>query len=138
MSDASTRLLPRPTPETAHFWDGTARGVLLLQRCADCEHVYFPPRAFCPACSSRGVAVHAASGAATLLSYVISAKPAPGLEAPYSVAIVRLKEGPTMMSNIVNCPQTPERLQLDMPLRAVFFRLTDEITLPLFEPADTA
>jgi uncharacterized OB-fold protein len=135
MTDLAARLLPRPTPETAHFWSGTTRGQLLIQRCADCDKAYFPPRPFCPACSSRNVHVIPASGAATLLSYVISARPAPGLEAPYSVAIVRLAEGPTMMSNVINCPQTPEHLQLDMPLQVVFVRQTADITLPLFEPA---
>ena len=27
------RILPEPTPETQHFWDGTRNGELLLQRC---------------------------------------------------------------------------------------------------------
>ena len=39
------------------------------------------------------------------------------------------------MSNIVGCPQTPEALQIDMPLEVTFERLTDEITLPQFKPA---
>ena len=76
----------------------------------------------------------AASGRATLLSYAISARPAPGIAAPYSIAIVELEEGPRMMSNIVNCPQTPEALVLDMPLQVAFERQSEEITLPLFEP----
>ncbi len=29
------RVLPQPTPETQHFWDGCKEGELLLQRCAD-------------------------------------------------------------------------------------------------------
>ena len=40
-----------------------------------------------------------------------------------------------MMTNIVDCPQTPEALQLDMPLEVVFEKLDDTITLPLFRPA---
>lgn len=136
MSETTSRLLPRPTPETTHFWEGARRKQLLLQRCTECEHVYFPPRAFCPSCSSHNVLPHASSGSAILLSYVISARPAPGIEAPYSVAIVKLEEGPTMMTNIVNCPQTPESLILDMPLRVLFVAQNDEITLPFFEPVD--
>lgn len=136
MSEAKGRLLPRPTPETAHFWEGTKRGQLLVQRCEACSHLFFPPRAFCPACSGWDVAPHPVAGRGRLLSYVISARPAPGIEAPYSVAVVRLDEGPTMMSNIVNCEQTPERLVLDMPLRVVFVAQSDEITLPFFEPVD--
>jgi uncharacterized protein len=38
------------------------------------------------------------------------------------------------MTNIVDCPQTPEALQLDMPVRVHFAKQTDEITLPLFTP----
>ncbi|MEL6998170.1 MAG: DNA-binding protein, partial [Pseudomonadota bacterium] len=43
--------------------------------------------------------------------------------------------GPRMMANIVECPQTPEALQLDMALEVTFETLTDEITLPQFKPA---
>ena len=39
-----------------------------------------------------------------------------------------------MMTNIVGCPQTPEALQLDMPLEVVFEKQNDDITLPLFRP----
>ena len=54
---------------------------------------------------------------------------------PYAIAVVKLAEGPTMMTNIVGCPQTPEALVLDMPLEVVFEPQTDTITLPLFRPA---
>lgn len=129
------RARPKPTPETAHFWEGTRAGELRLQRCDECRHTYFPPRPFCPACGSRAVSVFRASGRARLYSYVISHRPAPGFKPPYSIAVVELEEGPRMMTNIVECPQTPEALQLDMALEPVFERLDDEITLPLFRPA---
>lgn len=131
----SKRPLPVPTPETQHFWDGTRAGELRLQRCDACSAVYFPPRPFCPECSSRLVSVFAASGRATLHSYVINQRPHPAFTAPYSIAIVELEEGPRMMSNIIGCPQTPEALELDMPLNVVFEKQNDDITLPLFEPA---
>jgi len=41
-----------------------------------------------------------------------------------------------MMTNIIGCPQTPEALILDMPLRVVFAPQSEEITLPFFTPAD--
>jgi hypothetical protein len=40
-----------------------------------------------------------------------------------------------MMTNIVECQQTPEALQLDMPLEVVFAQQNDTITLPFFRPA---
>lgn len=129
------RAIPHPTPETQHFWDGTRAGELRLQRCDECSKVYFPPRPFCPACASRSVSVFAASGRGSLHSYVINHRPAPGFEAPYSIAVVELQEGPRMMSNVVGTEQTPEALQLDMPLEVTFEALNDEISLPLFRPA---
>jgi uncharacterized OB-fold protein len=133
----ASRALPEPTPETQHFWDGTRAGELRLQRCQSCALVYFPPRPFCPACSSRGVEVFRASGRARLYSYVISHRPAPGFEPPYAIAVVELEEGPRMMSNLVEVPQTPEALVLDMPLEVVFESISDDISLPLFRPASS-
>jgi uncharacterized OB-fold protein len=132
------RPLPEPTPETRHFWEGTRAGELRLQRCTSCSHTYFPPRPFCPDCGSRDVSVFAASGRATLHSYVINHRAAPGFEAPYAIAVVELAEGPRMMSNITDCPQTPEALQLDMPLVVCFEEQNEEISLPLFRPASGA
>lgn len=132
------RALPQPTPETRHFWEGTRAGELRLQRCDACRHVYFPPRPFCPRCASRAVSIVRASGRATLYSYVIHHRPVPGFEPPYAIAVVTLEEGPRMMTNIVECPQTPEALQLDMPVEVVFTKMTDEISLPLFRPASAA
>ncbi len=132
------RPLPRATPETQHFWDGTRERELRLQRCDRCEKAYFPPRPFCPACSSREVSVFAASGRGTLYSYVINhrAPPGSGFEPPYSIAVVELEEGPRLMTNIVGTPQTPEALRLDMPVQVVFEDFGDEITLPFFRPAE--
>lgn len=130
-----TRPLPKPTPETQHFWDGTQAGELRLQRCNDCAHVYFPPRPFCPSCSSKQVSIFVASGRATLASYIINQRSHPAFDGPYSIAIVQLEEGPRMMSNVVDCAQTPEALELDMPLAVKFETVSDAITLPMFAPA---
>jgi uncharacterized OB-fold protein len=127
--------LPQPTPETQHFWDGCRDGELRLQRCVACTESYFPPRPFCPKCGNREVEVYAASGRGMLWSYVINHRPRPDLGTePHAIAVVKLAEGPTMMTNIVDCPQTPQALQLDMPLKVSFAKQNDEITLPLFAP----
>ena len=130
------RPLPVITPETAHFWEGTREGELRLQRCVDCGRAYFPPRPFCPRCTSANTEISVASGRATLLSYVISHLPAPGFTPPYVIAIVQLEEGPQMLTNVIGCEPSPEALALDMPLKAQFMRASDEITLVLFAPED--
>ena len=132
------RPAPEATPETQHFWDGTKRGELLLQKCDDCAKVYFPPRPFCPGCASKSVSVLPASGKASLYSYVINQRQHPSFDGPYAIAVVELEEGPRMMTNIVECPQTPEALVLDMPLEVTFESVNDDISVPLFKPVEGA
>tara|TARA_R110000787_G_scaffold33575_6_gene87888 strand:+ start:1355 stop:1771 length:417 start_codon:yes stop_codon:yes gene_type:complete len=132
------KTLPQPTPETQHFWDGTRAGQLLLQQCDACEHIYFPPRPFCPDCASREVSVIRASGKGVLYSYVINHRLPKWIDEPYSIAVVELAEGPRMMTNIVEVEQTPEALVLDMPVEVVFDAVSDNITLPRFRPVGGA
>ena len=75
------------------------------------------------------------SGRATLYSYMIQHRPAPGFEdrVPYAVAIVELDEGPRIMTNIVGIPNTPEDLVLDMALE-VQFESRANVHLPVFGP----
>ena len=129
------RVIPTPTPETKHYWDGAKDGKLILQKCNDCSDNYFPPRPFCPKCGSRSVQEFQASGKGSLYSYVINHLPSAGFTPPFVIAVVELEEGPRLMSNIVECEQTPEALELDMPLEVTFEKLNDDITLPQFKPA---
>lgn len=136
---ASAKPVPKPTPDTRPFWDGTAAGELRVQRCQACRRHYFYPRPSCPHCGSRDVEWVTASGRATLYSYVINHRPAPGFEAdgPYAIAVVELEEGVRMMTNIVGTEITPENLPLDLPLR-VLFEQRGDVHVPLFTPAGAA
>lgn len=130
----ATKAEPRPTPETQPFWDGCAAGELRLQRCTACDggH-YFPPRPFCPRCLSDQVEWETVSGRGTLHTYVINHRAAPGFEPPYAIAVIQLDEGPRMMGNLVNIDQTPEALELDLPLQ-VTFDVRGEMHVPVWEP----
>ena len=114
---APGRAKPKPTPETRHFWDGTKDG-----SCC-CSAAAIPGRRISRRVPSAPIpapatsTVFEASGRATLHSYVIHHRPVPGFTPPYAIAVVELEEGPRMMTNIVDCAQTPEALVLDMPLR---------------------
>jgi uncharacterized OB-fold protein len=135
---AKPKVTPVPTPETQPYWDAAAAGELRIQRCADCGIAYFYPRPICPSCGSGNVEWFTASGRATLYSYVINHRPAPGFEAdaPYAIAVVQLAEGPRMMTSLVGVDPTPEALQLDMELR-VAFEQRGELSLPVFTPVDS-
>lgn len=129
---------PRPTPETQPFWDGCAAGELRVQRCRSCTRHYFYPRPSCPHCGSADTEWVTTQGTATLYSYVVNHRPAPGFaeDGPYVIAVVQLPEGVRMMSNLVNVDPDPEQLPLDLPLQVVFER-RGSVWLPQFEPART-
>ncbi len=126
--------LPRPTPETQPFWDACKDGKLMLPWCKACGRPHFYPRAICPLCLSGDLEWRAASGRATLHTFVINHRAAKGYDAPYVIAVVDLEEGPRMMSNIVIDNPTPEALAIDMPLEVTFEAVTEAVTLPRFRP----
>jgi uncharacterized OB-fold protein len=127
--------VPTPTPETEHYWAGTKLGELRIQRCEACSQYYFYPRPSCPNCGSLDVVWVVASGRATLHTYLISHRAAPGFEdnVPYAIAVVQLAEGPRMMTNIVDIENTPENLVLDMELEVVFEDRGAQ-SVPVFRP----
>lgn len=130
-------LTPVALPETQPYWDAAAHEQLKIQHCGACGKYYFPPAPVCPHCTSRDVAWETVSGRATLYSYVITQAPWPlwGMPAPMSVATVALEEGPRLLSTVVDCAQTPEVLQIDMPLVATWRAFGDGPKLLCFSPA---
>jgi len=73
------------------------------------------------------------SGRGTVVTFTICRLPvaeAYAADVPYVVALIQLEEGPTMMSNIVQCD--PESVVSGLPVEAVFETWTDEITMPQF------
>lgn len=142
MPPAAAKAAPRPTPETAPYWEAANRRELRIQYCNPCGSHYFYPRAACPRCGSTDVTWVAVSGRARLHTYVINHRAAPGFEedAPYAIAVVELEEGPRMMTNIVGVPNTPEDLQLDMELEVRFEQRgkDGEQLVPVFAPAQHA
>ncbi|WP_235505993.1 Zn-ribbon domain-containing OB-fold protein [Variovorax sp. Root411] len=74
-----------------------------------------------------------ASGRGSLHSYIISHLPAPGFEPPYTIAVVKLDEGPKMLTNIVGTPPDPALLELDDPVEVTFMALNEQISLPVFK-----
>ncbi|GAA1017645.1 DNA-binding protein [Acrocarpospora pleiomorpha] len=126
----------QPTPTTEPFWSAARDGRLDIQRCDSCATVVFYPRVSCVGCGARELIWVTASGRATLSSFVIVHLPAPGFEdaVPYVLAIVRLVEGPSMMTNIVGVEPRPENLRVDMELEVRFERRAGRV-LPVFAPA---
>lgn len=78
------------------------------------------------------------SGRGTVTTFSIVRHPvskAYASEVPYALALIKLTEGPVMMSAI--CNTHPETVHTGMPVEVVFEKWTDEITIPKFQPATT-
>ncbi len=136
MSDPAARHFPRPTAETQPWWDACRESRLLLQRCAACGAHQFYPRMMCARCDSDAVEWVAASGRGRIRSYTVVRRPVSKAYAamtPYVVALVELAEGPTLMSNIVDC--VPEAVAVGLPVQVTFERWSAEISVPMFRLA---
>lgn len=132
--EKTTKPLPIPNPDTEPFWQGCARGQLLLQRCHSCSEYRHPPSPMCHGCLSTDHEWVPAGGHGTVYSFVIVHQPLRGWEAevPYVVAIIVLDEGPHVLSNVVGV--AVERVEIGMPVQVIFEKVTDEISLPKFKP----
>jgi uncharacterized OB-fold protein len=131
--------LPKPFPWSQPFWEAAREGRLLSKTCLDCGHVDHPPYLYCTACGSDRHEWRTASGTATLVSYAVNTYGVPAAfmeDLPYVLAIVKLPEGPQMISNIVDCD--PARLRNGMPLEVVFHETAPGVVLPKWRPAQGA
>ena len=127
--------LPVVTDESRPFWEGCRQGILRLQYCEQCHQHQFYPRLYCMHCGSAQISWVTASGRGVIYSYtVIHQNKAPEFvqDTPYNVAVVQLEEGVRMLSNIIGLQ--PHELHIDLPVKIVFERVNDTISLPRFAP----
>ena len=134
--DAYAKPLPRPSVDSAPFWDAAKEHVLKLQKCGACGEFRFPPSPLCPHCLSDTCAWEAVSGHGRVFSFVtyrrLYHKGWEG-ELPYVVAVVELDEGPRLLTTLTGI--AAEHVRCDMPVAVTFDDVTDAVTLPKFAPA---
>jgi len=133
----SPRRLPRPTLDSKQYWEACARHELQLQRCRSCASFRFYPSPVCPDCTGYEFDWVRIEGLGTVYSFTIVHR-APddsfAKDVPYIVALVRLEQGPCMMSNIVGC--SADAVYVGMPVRVAFRDAAPGVALPVFEPPD--
>ena len=120
---------PDQSPETKPYWDAAANGHLLIKKCNACGEPHFYPRSICPFCFSGDTTWVAASGKGTIYSYSVMRR-AP---APYVVAYVTLAEGPTMITNIVDCDLNA--VKIGQAVKVTFKPSDGGPPVPMFTPA---
>jgi uncharacterized OB-fold protein len=133
--DEYQKPLPEINDENRPFWEAAQRHELILHKCLDCAQYRYPPAPICPHCLSMKVEWSKVSGRGRVYTWTIFHQvyhPAFKAEAPYNVAVVKLDEGPQLISTVVDCNN--EDLYLDMPVEVIFDEVTEEVTLPRFRP----
>jgi len=134
--DADLVLPDLEDEDAAPFWQGTARGELLVQTCADCGRRRLPPRPMCPACRSLNHQWRPLSGRGTIWSFIIAHPPLlPAYQAlaPYNVVTVALEEDPALrlVGNLLARPDgpineiDPSTIRIGERVRVVFQQVED-------------
>lgn len=121
------------------YWEAANENRFIIQKCSDCGKYNFIPRMVCPECFSENMDWVEASGKGTVYSYttVLNNSPTAFMnDIPYVVAIIRLAEGPQMLSNIVEAD--PEQICCDMDVEVTFNRLNEDFNLPVWRPRKDA
>lgn len=127
----AARPIPAPivTVESEPFWNAARQGRFVVPTCGACGKAHWYPRAVCPFCGAEKVEWRAASGAGTIYSFSVMRR----AKEPYAIAYVTLAEGPTMLTNIVECDF--DTLRIGQSVRVAFGETADGPPVPLFRPA---
>jgi uncharacterized protein len=131
------RPIPQITPELQPFFEASKQGQLVVQKCGNCGTLRFPPRRMCSNCLSREASWTPVSGEGEVYSFIVMHRvyhPAFATQVPYAVAMVKLKEGAKMLSNVIGI--SPHEIKCGMPVKVSFEKLDDAVTLPMFRPAN--
>lgn len=120
---------PVPDPETQPFWDAAEQGRFLVKKCTKCQKVHWYPRSICPFCYSAETEWVEGSGKGKIYSFTVM----PRADPPYAAAYVTLSEGPSMLTNIVECDLDALSIGQDVEL---VFKPTAEGAppMPMFRP----
>jgi uncharacterized protein len=95
------------------------RYALVGEVCPHCEVKIFPPRDVCPECGGEAKTVFAFSGEGEVFSFTHMNDAPTGFEAnlPYTVALVKLKEGPVVTAQLTDLGD--QQVEIGMPVEMV-------------------
>ena len=100
---------------------------LVGKKCVNCNSVFFPPRIICSQCTPPRETVDCKlSGIGKVVSFSLVNVPPEehSATAPYILAIVRLKDGPKLTAQLVECDE--KDVYIDMPVEAVLRKITED------------
>jgi hypothetical protein len=102
------------------------RYALVGEVCPHCDAKLFPPRDVCPHCGEEARTEYQFSGKGEVYSYTTIYDPPAGYEttAPYTVAIVKLEEGPMVTAQLTDMGD--QDVQIGMPVEMVTRKLRSD------------
>jgi uncharacterized OB-fold protein len=122
-------VLPAPpaNPESAAFYAAAKEGRFMIGRCSGTGKLFWYPRAVSPFDGGPTELVPA-SGKGVIYSYSVMRR----LDPPFTLAYVTLAEGPTMMTNLVDCDI--DALKVGQAVTLVWKPAADGTPVPCFRP----
>jgi uncharacterized OB-fold protein len=127
MPDARKIPAPIATSETETFWSAARERRFVVPTCGACGKAHWYPRAICPFCGSDKIEWRNASGRGTIYTFSVMRR----AKEPYAIAYVTLAEGPTMMTNIVDCDF--DKLSIGQAVNVVFKETEGGPPVPMFK-----
>jgi uncharacterized OB-fold protein len=124
-------------PVMRPFWDGARELKLLQQRDRTTGAVHWPPKPLYWKGGGR-LEWFEASGKGTVYTYVVGHEPFLPAFAhllPHVMVVVELDEGARIVGHMIGV--APEDMAIGMRVRVAFKRLTDRVTLPVWEKEKT-
>ena len=99
---------------------------LVGEVCPHCESKIFPPRDVCPECGGEARTPFNFSGRGEVFSFTTVYDPPAGHEenAPYTVALVKLEEGPMVTAQLTDVDKSA--VEIGMPVEMVTRRLRQD------------
>jgi len=138
MSEQIPVLMDRDSRE---WWLALRRNELALQACSDCARLRWPARAICNDCGSLDWRWSESAGTGTIVSWTVTHRPpAPQVEVPYVVVLVRLDDqDDVFMPGGWSGPPDGAGLAIGLPVRVGYQSVVDqrgeEATILQWEPS---
>lgn len=106
--------------EVARFWrTNKQRYQLVGEECPHCKGKIFPPRDICPTCDKEAKVPYVFRGKGEVFSFSTLHQAPAGFEryAPYTVALVKLSEGPMVTAQLTDVDASD--VKIGMPVEMV-------------------
>jgi len=102
------------------------RYALVGEVCPHCDARLFPPRDVCPHCGGEAKNQYAFSGKGEVYSYTRMSDAPAGFDAsaPYTVALIKLVEGPLVTAQLTDLGDKP--VEIGMPVEMVTRKLRED------------